>query len=57
MPFSLDEIGDIVATVRADYRPLLHHPFFTGLRSRESANKYPKNKNDNFSHLISMGYQ
>ena len=24
---------------------------------RESANKYPTNKNENFSHLISMGYQ
>ena len=23
----------------------------------ESANKYPTNKNENFSHLISMGYQ
>ena len=34
--------------MRGGLSPLLHHPFFTGLRSRESANKYPKNKNDNF---------
>ena len=35
MPFSLDEIGDIVATVRADYRPYYITRFFTGLRSSE----------------------
>lgn len=35
MPFSLEEIGDILATVRADYRPYYAVRFFTGLRSSE----------------------
>ncbi|MGL4716419.1 MAG: tyrosine-type recombinase/integrase [Aeromonas sp.] len=35
MPFSLEEIGDILATVRADYRPYYMVRFFTGLRSSE----------------------
>lgn len=35
MPFSLEEIGRLLAAVRVDYRPYYTTRFFTGLRSSE----------------------